>query len=373
MRKILFSIIASIAFQANAQSPTPAPTPAPAGAAVTNPSGKVRVVTRNVEPFSFEQNGRRVGFAMELWEDIAREAKLDYEVQVVSTAQEMVDALANKTADAAVGAISVTAKRETIVDFSQPFYNSGLQILVKASSGTFADSLWSLVSGLLNLKFIGMFALLIFTMLLISHFVWLYEHKVNDEEWPVDYKAGLWESFWWTTSVLLVGGAENKGPRGVGGRLVAIAWMLLSIVLVSLLTASFTTTLTVGSLRGGINGPNDLPGKKVASIDGSAALKSLEAKQITVLPFKTVDDCIVALKKGDVDAVVYDAPMLQYALNKSEDATLTTAGPMFDLQSYAIGLQQDSPLVEPINQALLAITESGVKTELNKKWFGSND
>jgi polar amino acid transport system substrate-binding protein len=107
-------------------------------------------------------------------------------------------------------------------------------VLVSGSSGSFADNIFSLVSNLFNLELIGAFLLLMVTMFIISHLVWRYEHKVNGDQWPEDYKAGMWESFWWTISTLLVGGADNKGPVGVGGRIVAVVWMLLSIVLVSL-------------------------------------------------------------------------------------------------------------------------------------------
>src|SRR5262245_60924833 len=94
----------------------------------------IKVVTRNIEPFSFEQNGRRIGYAMELWEKIAQQAGLQFEGSTVNTAQEMVDAVKNKTADAGVGALSVTAEREKVIDFSQPFYEAGLQVLVSGGS-----------------------------------------------------------------------------------------------------------------------------------------------------------------------------------------------------------------------------------------------
>lgn len=339
-------------------------------AAAQAPGSKLRVVTRNLEPFSFEKDGRRVGFAAELWEQLAREAKLEYEVQVVGTAQEIIDAVRNKTADAGVGAISVTAKREEVIDFSQPFYESGLQVLVSASTGSFADNIFSLVRSLFSLELIGAFLLLIVTMLVISHLVWRYEHKVNSDQWPADYKAGLWESFWWTLSTLLVGGADNKGPVGVGGRIVAIVWMLLSIVLVSLLTASFTTTLTINTLKGDINGPEDLPGRKVATVKGSTAESWLNARNAKVTAWATVAECITALKDGGVQAVVYDAPVLQYEAAKLHDDKLQMVGPVFERQSYAFALQQDSSLREPLNQALLKLSEQGFGNELRKKYFG---
>jgi polar amino acid transport system substrate-binding protein len=336
------------------------------------PTGKVRVVTRNLEPFSFEKDGRRVGYAAELWDALARETGLEYELQVVGSAQEIIDALEKKTADAGVGALSVTAKREGVIDFSQPFYESGLQVLVAGAGGSFADNVMSLVKNFFSLQLIGAFLLLVATMFIISHLVWRYEHKINEDMWPKDYRQGMWESFWWTISTLLVGGADNKGPVGVGGRVIAIVWMLLSIVLVSLLTASFTTTLTINTLKGDINGPGDLPGRKVATVKGSTAETWLIAKAAKVEPFADVNACIAALREGQVQAVVYDAPILQFEAAKLQDETLQLVGPMFERQNYAFALQQDSALREKLNQALLKLNESGVGTELRKKFFGED-
>lgn len=378
MRKLLLLLstvsLISLVTEAAAQAPAAAPATAPAVSApvATTTTGKIRVVTRNLEPFSFEKDGRRLGYAAELWDQLARETKLDYEVQVVKTAQDMIDALQNKTADVGVGAISVTAKREAIIDFSQPFYESGLQVLVSGGSGSFADNIFSLIGNLFNIELIGAFALLMVTMFIISHLVWRFEHPVNGDQWPENYRAGMWESFWWTISTLLVGGADNKGPIGVGGRIVAVVWMLLSIVLVSLLTASFTTTLTINTLKGDINGPSDLPGRKVATVKGSTTETWLNTKGAQVAPFANVTECVLALKKGDVAAVVYDAPVLQYEAGKLNDEKLQMVGPVFDRQNYAFALQQDSPLRESLNQALLKLSEQGVGNELRKKFFGED-
>lgn len=339
-------------------------------AVAQEPVQRLKVATRNLEPFSFEKDGRRVGFAAELWDQLAREAGLEFDITVVSTAQEIIDTVKDKKADAGVGAISVTAKREEVIDFSQPFYESGLQVLVAGGGSSFVDNILQLIGNLFNLQLIGMFLLLLATMLLISHLVWRYEHKVNSDQWPEDYKHGLWESFWWTISTLLVGGADNKGPIGVGGRIVALIWMLLSIVLVSLLTASFTTTLTINTLKGDINGPGDLPGRKVATVTGSTAETWLNSKGAKVQPFTTVTEAIAALKEGKADAVVYDAPILQYEASKTGDAKLQMVGPVFERQNYAFALQQDSLLRERLNQALLALHERGVGNELRVKYFG---
>lgn len=334
---------------------------------------KLRVVTRDLEPFSFEKDGRRIGYAMELWDHVAREIGVEYETSVRDSAKTMIGLIEAKNADVAVGALSITAEREKIIDFSQPFYQGGQQILVSQRPAGFLDTILGVAGNIANWQFLGAFALLLFAMFLISHLVWMYEHKVNDSMWPAHYISGMWESFWWTISTLLVGGADNKGPVGVGGRIVAIVWMLLSIVLVSLLTATFTTTLTINSLKGDINGPGDLPGKQVATIGGSISETWLTKKGAKVQPFPTIEECVAALKNGSAQAVVYDAPILKYSQKKAEDSELILAGPAFDRHNYGFALQEGSKWREPINRALLSLNEQGIIDDLRSKWFGMEE
>jgi len=338
---------------------------------------KLRVVTRDIEPFSFEKDGRRVGFAIELWDHVARELKIDYDLTGVGSAKEMVGALEAKSADVAVGALSITAEREKAIDFSQPFYESGLQIVVSKKAGGLADSIWAMLRNLFSWQLAGGFVAALLVMFIISHLVWLYEHPVNEEMWPRSYLAGIGESFWWTVSIFLVGGADNKGPVGLGGRIVATIWMLASVIAVSLLTASLSAVLTVNSLTGDINGPSDLPGKEVATIGGSTSeawLKKQGANggaKVSLSVFPDIPACLDALKGGRVQAVVFDAPILKYYVNKAGPDDFTLVGGLFERNNYGFGLRQDSLLRETINQTLLNLNENGVTDELKKKWFGA--
>jgi len=337
---------------------------------------QLRVVTRDIEPFSFERDGRRVGFAVELWDNVARELKLDYSLTSVGSAKDMVAALEGKSADVAVGALSITAEREKVIDFSQPFYESGLQIVVSKKAGGLADSIGAMLRNLFTWQLAGGFAAAILVMFIISHLVWLYEHPVNEEMWPRSYLAGIGESFWWTLSIFLVGGADNKGPVGLGGRIVATIWMLASVIAVSLLTASLSAVLTVNSLTGDINGPNDLPGKEVATIGGSMSetwlqkLSTNGGAKVKLSVFPDIPACLAALKGGKVQAVVFDAPILKYYVNKLGPDDFVLVGSLFERNNYGFGLQQDSPLREKINQVLLNLNENGVTDDLKKKWFG---
>jgi ABC-type amino acid transport substrate-binding protein len=313
-----------------------------------------------------------VGFSIDLWEAVAREAGFQFEMQSLEGVPQMLDALKAKQADVAIAAISITAERHTMMDFSQPYYDSGLQILVTgnvaADRGNFATNITRQFMNWNTFRVLGLVLLVMFG---ISHLVWWFERRRNAEMYPEPYAPGIWESFWWTISMLCTGGCEAKGPAGVPARLVAILWMVVSIVLIAYFTAAVTTEMTVKSLTGDISGPGDLPGLKVGTVAGSTAETWLRNNKSKVSSYPDVASAIAVLNSGELKAVVYDAPVLRYYLSKKVGTRLRLVGPTFEKQFYGIALQQESPLRMPINRALLALNERGFIDELQKKWFGA--
>ncbi|MEY2501963.1 MAG: polar amino acid transport system substrate-binding protein [Verrucomicrobiota bacterium] len=332
---------------------------------------KIRVVTKPVEPFSFTEAGKLRGFSIDLWEAVAKEAGLSFDIQNVETVPQMLDTLKARQADVAIAAISITAARHAMMDFSQPYYDSGLQIMVATNAARNDNFGSNLSRQFLNWNTAKVLGLVLLIMFLISHVVWWFERRRNAEMYPEPYGPGVWESFWWTISMLCTGGCEAKGPSGVPARLVAILWMVVSIVLIAYFTAAVTTEMTVKSLTGDISGPGDLPGVKVGTVAGSTAETWLRNNKAKVSSYPDVASAIAVLNAGDLKAVVYDAPVLRYYLSKKIGTRLRLVGPTFEKQFYGIGLQQESPLRLPINRALLALNERGFMDELQKKWFGA--
>jgi len=270
-------------------------------------------------------------------------------------------------ADIGVAAISITSEREAAVDFSQPFYESGLSILVNAQG---QSTMKALVEGLFTADFVKLLAAVALILVITGNLVWVFERKKNPEQFPEPYLQGVWESTWWAISTILSGGCDAKGPMAVGGRIVGAAWMLVCIVFITYFTASITTIMTVNQLTSDINGPSDLPGRPVATVKGSTAEKYLAAHRADVHAFTTIDDAYAALGKKEVQAVVYDAPILLYHVKSTPGTQQKVVGRLFERQNYGIGVQQGSPQRKPINEALLKLRESGFIDELQTKWFG---
>jgi polar amino acid transport system substrate-binding protein len=334
---------------------------------------RLKVYIKPVEPFVFERNGQPVGYSIDLWERIARDANLPFDLVRVKTVAEMLDALKSGKADVAVGALSITAERERRIDFSHPFYESGLQILVGSQGGAASQSTWAMVKGFFKPQLLKMAGIVVLALLGISHLLWSLERRRNPESFPPRYSRGISESLWWSLSILISGGCENKAPVGGAGRMVAIVWMLAGILLVSYITASVTTAMTINSLTSDINGPGDLPGHVVATVKGSTAAAFLATRRVDVRELSTVDEAYTALAKRQVNAVVYDAPVLQYHTTQDRGSRERLVGRLFQRQNYGFGLQQGSKYRKQINETMLALKENGFFDELQQKWFGERD
>lgn len=318
-------------------------------------------------PFTMQQDGIWTGHTIELWEKIAEMNKWSFRYVAYPSVEEAVAAVTKGDCDVLVGDTSITSKRMSSMDFSQPFFRSGLQIMVEQDrSHTFGHLFRRLLDlGHLRILWIAAAVVVIFTVL-----VTLFERRHNPE-FPKAWHDGLAEAFYNVISLTLTGKSVYKGFPGVLGRLVMVVWMLLGLFVVAFVTSTITTRMTIEQLQDQINGPADLPGKTIAVLNGTIAVDYARNNGIQYLIYDSMDAAVGALIRGEVEAVVSDAPILQYYDNQHPKISITEVGPIFDPHNYGFTLPKNSPLLLPINEALLSILESGYLQALGKRYFGA--
>jgi polar amino acid transport system substrate-binding protein len=149
--------------------------------------------------------------------------------------------------------------------------------------------------------------------------------------------------------------------------------MLGSIVLVSAVTATLSSQMTTESVAGAISGPDGLPGRKVATVRGSSAVKSLRNLRASVREFSDLAAAMGGVSDGQAEALVFDAPVLAHAVTEDPRSPIRLVGPLFEHQDYGIVLPRGSDLRKSVNQAMLTLVENGKIGELNVRWFGEMD
>jgi ABC-type amino acid transport substrate-binding protein len=324
---------------------------------------KLTVLVKPAKPFVFDRNGGPAGFSVDLWKRVAEEAGLHFAFKEVATIPELIDVLKAGQADVGFGAVSITAEREAVVDFSHPFYKSGLQILVQGATGR------SAFRAFLKLDVLKILGLLLVAIAINAHILWFCERGRNPDSFPQEYPAGILNAAWWSVSVLITLGCENIAPTRVAGRLLGVVWMLAGVALYSYVTATLTSTMTVNTLQSDIRSVSDLQGQQVGTVTGSSSVEFLKSHEIPPVLFADIDSACQALAAGQLKAVVYDAPLVRYYVGAHPNAKFQLVGDLVEKQDYGFALPGNSPLRKEINRALLKLGEEGYLDELEQKWF----
>jgi polar amino acid transport system substrate-binding protein len=337
-------------------------------AASANPPAtpaQLRVAIASVAPFVLPQPATPEGFSIDIWSEIARRMHADFEWHRVTAQPELLAAVQHGDADVAIAAISMTPGRERSIDFSMPYFDSGLQIMVRAQNSNGLASLFQAIPWLAIGQLVAIAVAIVFVL---ANLVWLTERK-RDATFQKPYWQSIGEGIWITMLIIATGEYGERDAPGIVRRLLVPAMWLIGVVLIAQLTATVTSSQTVAQLQSNIRGPDDLPGKKIASVPGSIAGQYLTERGLPFVNVTSANDGYTMLMRGDVQAIVYDAPTLQYWAGRLGNGSLLVVGPVFRPMKYGIAVANGSALRKPINEALLAMYEDGTYEQIYGKWF----
>ena len=307
------------------------------------------VGTTLVEPFVIKsKEGAYRGLAMDLWDLVARDLGLEYKVVELDLA-DLMNAVQAGTVDVAVGPITVTSAREKVMDFSHPFFHTGLALAVPDHM---VEDWRETIRHLFSNRPMMVLAVVLVGLVLMGALVWLAERRANRSQFG-DGVRGVGDSLWWAAQTLSSVGYGDKTPITLPGRVLAFVWMMASMVLVSLFTAVITTALTVNHLNQVVRNVQDLVSVRVGTVADSTSEVYLAKHRVDFTRFSEPRDGIKALNQGAVDAFVFDAPMLQYIVKHELSEGVRVLSKTFDPQDYAFALPNRSPWRKDINAALL--------------------
>ena len=245
--------------------PSYAQTIGTAGASVSSQQELV-IGTKETPPFAMKAaDGSWSGISIDLWRRVADELHLRYRFSEEANVQGLIDGVAAGKFDVAVAALTVTAARERIVDFTEPFYATGLGIAVPAGG----EASWlPVIRTMTSFGFAQAIAALVGLAVVVGLVLWLVERRHN-EHFGGSVTKGLSTGVWWSTVAMTQRHTGDLGPRTLPGRALAILWMIVSIVAIAIFTASITSVLTIKHLQGSVHDVADLSSVRVGAVAGN--------------------------------------------------------------------------------------------------------
>lgn len=333
------------------------------------PAAPLEVGVFTNPPFVMHDDGRFTGMAIELWERLAADLGRQYRYVEFKTVHDLVEATASGDIDVAVTNLTINKPRAARVDFTQPWFDGGDRIMVSTDRGS---GIGGLIAGLSDAGFLKAYAWIAAIIVAATILLTLFDRRF-DESFPKRWRDGIAESFYTVMSVATSGRPPSrKNLFGWMGRIWQGIWLVCGIAVLAYVTSSVTSVMTTLSLTNQITSLDDLGDKPVAVMSGTVQEDFAREEGLKVLTYSGIDDAVEALVNGDVTAIIYDAPVLEYYAHTHPDQPVDVVGRMFEKDKYGFALPRQSPLTRPLTLAVLGALEAGEIDELRTKYFGES-
>uniref|UniRef100_A0A5B6ZS34 Glutamate receptor n=1 Tax=Davidia involucrata TaxID=16924 RepID=A0A5B6ZS34_DAVIN len=281
---------------------------------------------------------------------------------------ELVSLITAGVYDAAVGDIAIITNRTRMVDFTQPYVESGL--VVVAPVRKLNSSTWAFMRPFTA----RMWCVTAISFLIVGAVVWILEHRMNDDFRGPPRKQVV-TILWFSFSTLFFAHRENT--VSTLGRLVLIIWLFVVLIINSSYTASLTSILTVQQLSSPIKGieslitSNDPIGYQQGSFVRNYLIEEFNIHESRLVPLNEPEDYAKALKngpkKGGVAAVVDERAYMELFL--STRCEFSIVGQEFTKNGWGFAFPRDSPLAIDMSTAILKLSENGELQRIHDKWL----
>lgn len=320
------------------------------------------VAVHEISPLVMKNGDKYIGFDIDIWEHTAENMGIAYKYIHVEKFSDLFNLINSGKADIGMGGITINYERELANDFPHPYKKSGMGILIRDEGE--AD-----IIGALGIVFKDGFKIWLSFLLLVllaAHIVWFTERgspAFNDK-----YMIGIWEGLWYTMVTVTTVGYGDKVPQHKFSKVVAVFVMLIGIGVAGIAMSQLSAVMNVQMFKYTINNPDDLKGKNVAVVSGTTSEEAIHRFGANSKGSNNIEEAILMLEAKRVDAVVFDAPTLQYYAMKNEN--LTTVGSIFDIQDYGFLLPSGSKYKEEISLNILKLKPTVSYSNMITKWFG---
>ena len=340
------------AARASTNGQTPAPTTTPAGAAPPNPT-VLRAAVLAFPPYAEQDaNGEWTGESVELFRATARDIGCTTTFITMSS-PEIVRAFEREEIDAVALPLSPNPLVRGVVTLTPSFETSTLRIAVYRDR--LADDLTILLESLFTPRQLRVYAIMTGLVVVFAVLIWLLERSKN-QHFRGKRHEGFGSGLWWSITTLSTVGYGDKVPVSAAGRLFAGTWMVLSLLLVAIFTATVTSSITAHDSSIEVEGVHDLSRARLGIVENGLASGYVNDHFLPHVSYPSLLLAIDELLAGRLDAVLADEHGLQRAMGPGNERRIVLLEQHVERMPVSFGLRKTLPrdFIRRFDEVLIA-------------------
>nr|XP_023692694.1 glutamate receptor ionotropic, NMDA 2C-like [Paramormyrops kingsleyae] len=339
------------------------------------------------------------GFCIDILKKLSRNIKFSYDLYLVTNGKHgklvrgtwngMIGEVVYKRADMAIGSLTINEERSEIIDFSVPFVETGISVMVARSNGTVSPS--AFLEPYSPAVWVMMFVMCL-TVVAVTVFVFEYFSPVGYNRSLISAKDPggptftIGKSVWLLWGIVFNNSVPIENPKGTTSKIMVLVWAFFAVIFLASYTANLAAFMIQEQYIDTVSGLSDkkfqkpqeqYPPFRFGTVPNGSTERNIRSNypemhaHMVKYNQKGVEDALNSLKTGKLDAFIYDAAVLNYMAGKDEGCKLVTigSGKVFATTGYGIALQKESRWKRPIDLALLQFLADGDTQKLQTVWL----
>ncbi|XP_074242218.1 glutamate receptor ionotropic, NMDA 2D [Saimiri boliviensis] len=339
------------------------------------------------------------GFCIDILKRLAQTIGFSYDLYLVTNGKHgkkidgvwngMIGEVFYQRADMAIGSLTINEERSEIVDFSVPFVETGISVMVARSNGTVSPS--AFLEPYSPAVWVMMFVMCL-TVVAVTVFIFEYLSPVGyNRSLATGKRPGgstftIGKSIWLLWALVFNNSVPVENPRGTTSKIMVLVWAFFAVIFLASYTANLAAFMIQEEYVDTVSGLSDrkfqrpqeqYPPLKFGTVPNGSTEKNIRSNYPDMHSYMVrynqprVEEALTQLKAGKLDAFIYDAAVLNYMARKDEGCKLVTigSGKVFATTGYGIALHKGSRWKRPIDLALLQFLGDDEIEMLERLWL----
>ncbi|XP_053719406.1 glutamate receptor ionotropic, NMDA 2D isoform X1 [Synchiropus splendidus] len=339
------------------------------------------------------------GFCIDVLKRLAKIVGFTYDLYLVTNGRHgknidgewngMVGEVVSNRADMAIGSLTINEERSEVVEFSVPFVETGISVMVSRSNGTVSPSafLEPYSPAVWVMMFVMCLSVVAVTVFIFEFFSPVgYNRSLQSAKKTGGSKFTIGKSVWLLWALVFNNSVPVENPRGTTSKIMVLVWAFFAVIFLASYTANLAAFMIQEEYIDTVSGLSDkkfqqpteqYPPLRFGTVPNGSTEENIRSNYPNMHQYmirnnqKGVEEAIENLKTGKLDAFIYDAAVLNYMARKDEGCKVMTigSGKVFATTGYGIALHKNSRWKRPLDLALLQLVGDDEIDMLERLWL----